>query len=166
MAMGKYAKDTKVPVYCSKSELEKTLIRYGATGFFSAWQDDPPVHQIGFKIMDGENERLVKIQLPLPAKDDPDFTITQYGHEREPHIAHQRWEKACRQKWRALNLVVKAKLEAIDSGISTVEREFLADVMLPDGTTVGDWARPQLEAAYNSGKMPALLPGMSKKRKR
>ncbi|MCF7821873.1 MAG: hypothetical protein K9M17_05480 [Mariprofundaceae bacterium] len=66
-----------------------------------------------------------------------------------------------RQAWRALNLVVKAKLEAVESGITTFEDEFLAHIMLPDGSTVGHLMRPQLEAAYDSGSMPKGLPGLT-----
>jgi hypothetical protein len=66
------------------------------------------------------------------------------------------------QRWRALALVIKAKLEAVAAGITTVEQEFLAHIVLPDGhTTVGTWMAPQLAAAYDAGTMPALLPGVS-----
>jgi hypothetical protein len=58
-----------------------------------------------------------------------------------------------------LVLVVKAKLEAIELGISTVEREFLADVYLPSGQTVHAYLCASLREAYSSGKMPPLLGG-------
>lgn len=58
-----------------------------------------------------------------------------------------------------LALVIKAKLEAVAAGITSFEDEFLAHIMLPSGGTVGEWARPQLEVAYSTGAMPALLPG-------
>ena len=62
---------------------------------------------------------------------------------------------------RALLLVIKAKLEAVHQGISTLEREFLADTIMPDGQTVAEWAEPQLAKAYESGQMPKLLPDYS-----
>lgn len=31
--------------------------------------------------------------------------------------------------------------------------------MLPNGTTVGQWIAPQVAEAYESGTMPALMPG-------
>jgi hypothetical protein len=44
--------------------------------------------------------------------------------------------------------------------ITTVEEEFLAHIVLPNGKgTVGDWLMPQIDKAYESGKMPPLLPG-------
>lgn len=58
----------------------------------------------------------------------------------------------------ALALVVKAKLEAVESGISTFEQEFMAHIVLPNGQTTGQWMIPQIEAAYKTGTMPALLP--------
>jgi len=59
---------------------------------------------------------------------------------------------------------VKAKLEAVETGIVSLEEEFLAHVVLPDGSTVGQWAEPQLAELYGRGDMPALLPGMGDRR--
>jgi len=69
------------------------------------------------------------------------------------------WEQACRTRWRAILLILKAKFEAISAGITTVEREFLSDTVMANGDTVGQWIQPQLEAMYQSGTMPLLLPG-------
>ncbi|MGI3901256.1 MAG: hypothetical protein ACRYGP_13770 [Janthinobacterium lividum] len=66
-----------------------------------------------------------------------------------------------RAKWRALLLVIKAKIEAIHQGISSLEREFLADTIMPDGQTVAEWVEPQLAKAFDSGQMPKLLPDYS-----
>ena len=56
--------------------------------------------------------------------------MSRHKNEYDRHLvdektAHGRWEQACRQRWRALALVIKAKLEAIDAEISTFEEEFL-----------------------------------------
>jgi hypothetical protein len=92
-----------------------------------------------------------------------DFKYTDAGRLRSADSQSSAWEQAGRQKWRALVLVIKAKLEAVEAGIVTFEEEFLAHIMLPDGRTVGEWTRPQLEAVYSDGSMPALLPGGTKK---
>ena len=55
-------------------------------------------------------------------------------------------------------LIVKVKLEAVESGISTIEREFFYDVVLPNGTTLGEFMAPQIETVYQTGEMPPLLP--------
>jgi hypothetical protein len=37
---------------------------------------------------------------------------------------------------------------------------YLAPIVLPDGKgTVGDWLMPQVDKAYESSKLPPLLPG-------
>lgn len=60
---------------------------------------------------------------------------------------------------RSLCLCVKAKLEAVESGISSFESEFLAHFVVPGGKTFGEIAIPQLEEARISGKLPQLLLG-------
>ena len=104
-------------------------------------------------------DRQIRFILPLPSKDEKQFWYTpERRNKRSDEQAYAAWEQACRSKWRSLFLIIKAKLEAVESGISTVEREFFYDIVLPDGKTVGEWMAPQLEAAYESGKMPPLLP--------
>lgn len=66
-------------------------------------------------------------------------------------------EQENRQRWRALCLAIKAKLEAVQSGITTFEDEFMAHIMLPGGKTVSEMAAPVIENAYKSGKVPTLL---------
>ena len=53
-----------------------------------------------------------------------------------------------------LLLVIKAKLEAVASGISTIEKEFLADIVMPDGSTVNEWMRPQFALMLERDAMP------------
>jgi len=96
--------------------------------------------------------------LPLPDRKERRFTHHSRG-PRDPEVAEQFYEQGCRASWRALLLIVKAKLEAVAARISTIEREFLADVVLPDRSTVGEWVRPQLAQVYERADMPALLPG-------
>jgi hypothetical protein len=47
----------------------------------------------------------------------------------------------------------------VDDGISTIEREFLADIMTPNGETVGDRLIPQIEEISRGRMLPALIPG-------
>lgn len=147
----KYAENTNVSSEISRLEIEKTLIRYGAEQF--AYGTLPGKAIIAFAMQN----RQVKIILPLPKKEDFRYTPGR-RIERTEKSQYEAWEQACRQRWRALHLVIKAKLEAIEDGISTFDKEFLSDVVLPDGRTAGDFLLPQLAAAYESGKMPATLP--------
>ena len=149
---GRYAADTKVSSESSRAEIERTLVRYGASAFAYGWDHDEARARIQFRIVG----RFVRMTLPLP--DYNDFWKTpERGLTRSEAAQKAAYEQAVRQRWRALALVVKAKLEAVDAGISTIEREFLADVLLPDGTTLGEWSAPALEAAYASGRMPTNI---------
>ena len=44
-------------------------------------------------------------------------------------------------------------------GITTIEQEFLADMVMPGDVTVGEALLPRLDDALNTGRMPDLLPG-------
>lgn len=153
--MPTYAAETSVPAERSRAEIERTLVRFGATGFLYGWDGNNAL--IGFEM----GGRQIKFLLPLPSPNDRAFTHTTRFQARTQKQAREAYEKAIRQRWRALALVVKAKLEAVESGIATFEEEFLAYIALPDGRTFGNWARPQIEHVYGTGGMPALMPGVS-----
>ena len=140
MTAGRYASRTEVPASRSRQDIESTLRRYGADQFISGYDVDHAM--IGFRLQG----RMIRLAIPMP-------------HRRD-YRTQQQADQAERQRWRALLLVVKAKLEAVEVGISTLEQEFLAGVILPDGSTVGQWIQPQIEAAYTDGHMPALLPAL------
>lgn len=148
-----YAENTSVPADRSRNEIERTLQRYGADAFSYGWEGDMAV--IAFRA----GGRMVRFTLTMPDKADADFTRSPSGRKaRTDEQALKAWEQATRQRWRALALVVKAKLEAVESGITTFEEEFMAHILLPDGTTVGQFMGPQIETAYETGDMPSLLP--------
>lgn len=147
-----YAENTSVPADRSRAEIERTLQRYGASQFMYGYDEQ---HSMVAFAMAGRQVRFV---LPMPDKNDPRFTMTPSGRERrDPSSMLAEYEKATRQRWRALALVIKAKLEAVEAGITVFEDEFLAHIVLPDGTTAGDWMRPQIAKAYEKGSMPAKL---------
>ncbi len=148
--MGKYAANTNVSSELSRIEIEKTLIRYGADNFAYAMTAGKAL--IGFTMKGIQ----IKFILPLPTKEE--FRLTPTGRERSENSQYEAWEQACRQRWRALNLVIKAKLEAVECGISIFEDEFMANIVLPGGQTVGDFMKPQIEQAYISGAVPKMLP--------
>ena len=153
--MARYAEDTSVSMERSRAEIERTLARYGASSFLYGWDGNRAV--IGFMA----HGRRIKFVLDLPDPADKQFTLTpSYKWERTKEQATQAWEQACRQRWRALALVIKAKLEAIEAGITSFEDEFLPHTMLPDGRTVAEWMQPQVEQVYLTGRMPPLLPGL------
>jgi hypothetical protein len=149
----RYAARTDVTPDRSRSEIERALVKYGATGFAYMWEGENQA--IAFKIHD----RHIRIILPLPSLADFQYTATKQRRSASGQKAA--YDQAVRQRWRALVLIVKAKLEAIEGGISTIEREFMADVVMPNNQTIGQWLQPQIESAYTTGRMPPLLPGAS-----
>jgi hypothetical protein len=151
--MTRYAATTAVSSEHRRAEIERTLRRYGADGFAYATQRDRAMVEF---IMTG---RRIRFTLTLPDRTDERFTQTPTGRDRSPAAVEKEYEQAVRQSWAALALVIKAKLEAIEAGISTVDSEFLAAIVLPDGGTVGERTVPQLDAAYAGNGLPALMPG-------
>src|SRR5215472_1931263 len=105
--------------------------------------------------------RRIMFELPRPSADEKQFVRDGRGSVRTPKRRMEVWEQAYRQRWRALALVIKAKLEAVESGITSLEDEFLAHIMMPDGKTVADHVRPRIAIAYEQGNMTPLLPGPS-----
>lgn len=129
--MAKYAQNTKVPAIRSREEVEQILKRYGASHFGFATM--PGVVMLAFE----SRGRRVRFKVPVP---DP---------EKAP--------QAHRQKWRAVVLAIKSKLESVESGIEQFDEAFMAQIVLPDGRTMGEFAQPQIAKAYASGQMPPLL---------
>lgn len=152
--MTKYAEQTSVPSDRSRAEIEATLRRYGADQFMYGWDREQAL--ICFR---AEN-RQVRFRLPLPSPADNEIYLTPTGRERSPGQREAAYEQAVRQRWRALALVIKAKLEAVETGITVFEDEFMAHIMLPNGSTVSEWMTPQIAHAYETGQMPSMMPAL------
>lgn len=143
-----YATSTDVPIERSRVELERTLARYGATSF--AYMTEAHRAMIAFKA----HGKAVRFLLPLPVPND--YLKNAAGARRTALQMNQACEQASRSRWRALNLCVKAKLEAVECGITSFEEEFLAHFVLPNGRTMGETAIPMIEEATKTGKIPSL----------
>src|SRR5262245_21403787 len=113
--MTRFAQNTSVSVEKSRAEIQKMITRYGATS--TAFMNGPGRAMILFEC----KERRVMFNLPLPSQDDKRFHRDGRGALRTPQKRYDAWEQACRQRWRALALVIKAKLEAVESGITSFE---------------------------------------------
>lgn len=155
--MGSYAEGTEVSVERTKAEIEKVLTKYGADQYLSGWDTGDSAAFVAFRA----HGKHIKFRLELPHKDDKAFKFTPHRrYIRRPDEAIKAWEQACRARWRSLLIVIKAKLEAVNAGITVFEDEFLAQIVLPDGQTAGEWLRPQIKMAYENGQMPRALVGI------
>jgi hypothetical protein len=123
-----YARNTRVTVEKSRAEIERTVRKYGASGFVSGWQGDR------VKIEFLCRNRHIRMVMSEPPAEQPK-----------------------RSKWRSLLLLVKAKLEAVDAKITTFEEAFLGDIVMPDGRTVYEATREPIKIAYERKEMPTLL---------
>lgn len=151
--MSIYAKNTMVSVEKSRAEIESILSRYGATAFAYATQQDKAMIQFH------ADDRRIMFVLNLPDRKDRRFTHTRGGKgssEWKDERAYQLWEQACRQIWRSLALIIKAKLEAIERGITTFEDEFMARIVMPGGKTLAEHMKPVIENSYKTGKFQPL----------
>ena len=135
--MARYAKKTTVPVARSKQNIEELLESYGIEESFSG--RSPRGDGIGWKY----KGKVYKMSVPVPSKDDK--TDKQY-------------EQEMRQRWRILYMSMKMKFEEIDAGVISFEDQFLAQMSLPDGSTVADFMRlPENLKRIERTQMPKLL---------
>jgi hypothetical protein len=149
--MAQYAENTAVVSEKSRMEIERILQRYGAEDF--AYASKQTSAMIAFTAQG----RMVRFTVELPNRAARQFTLTPTGRARSATQVAEEYEQAVRQRWRALALVVKAKLEAVESGIFTFEQEFMPHIVLPGGQTVYEQAAPVLERAYAQGVPLQLL---------
>lgn len=137
-----YAATTTVPFERSISEIVTLVKRAGANQI--GQQDLEDRFIIAFKLVD----RLIKFTLPM---------VTEYaGPEKAGNgkaiDAARKIEQHNRQRGRALLLVIKAKLESVESGIETIEQAFLANVVLSNGETVYDRVSQPIALEYREGR--------------
>ena len=150
-----YATDTKVSIARTRAEIDALLEKAGATHIGSMTEPDAALVLF---VLEG---RRIAFRLPLPARDEFSVGKVNQHQERyrsEPEIT-KAWEKACRSRWRALLLCIRAKLESVEAGIETVDEAFLAHVMTPDGRRFAEVAVPAITQAYADGGVPRLTFG-------
>lgn len=151
--MTQYARGTDVSVDRTRAELERLLTAHGATGFGYGWESGH--HRVVFRVAD----RMIRLEVSEPGR--AEFTRTPTGLSRSEAQITERVFAETRRRWRSLLLVTKARFVAIEDGVMTLEQAFMADVVLPDGQTVSEWLHPQLDTAYATAEMPALMPAAS-----
>jgi hypothetical protein len=149
--MARFAENTTVSPERSQAELQRILERYGANQIGVAY-DNSRVRVEFFA-----NARRIRFTIAIP-----DLEEFKYDSRKRPRTAAMmqsaRYAEK-RRRWRALVLAVKAKLEVVESEIATFEEEFAAHIVLPDGSTVAEYLIPSIAEAYETGRVPALLPG-------
>lgn len=146
-----FAADTEVPIDRSQAQIKSLLIAYGAveTGIYESGAR----HVVAW----GMQGMRLRMGFAVPALEA--FAVDGRKHARSVPERQVALDKELRRLWRALLLVLKAKLEATRSGIVSFEDEFMPHIILPGGSTMGEQLRPQLAQIAASGKLPPLLEG-------
>jgi hypothetical protein len=134
-----YARGTTVSVEHTRADVERLLAKHGATKRMVFADDEKSTASIGFAIRGAH----YRIDLPLP--------------ERKKFRDGKRHEQACRERWRLVLLALKSKLELVSLGGSTIEREFMADLVLENGRTLHQ-ELPELIRRGLVGDAPPMLP--------
>jgi len=145
----RYAENTNVSLERSQEEIKKILRKYEADKF-GIMEERTQAHLM-FEF------RGLLIQMTVKFPDVSEFAHTPTGKMRTKSAIETALNQGIKQRWRALNLAVKAKLEAVEIGISTIEQEFMAFVMMPDGRNLSDHILPDIRKIASTGNMPKMI---------
>jgi hypothetical protein len=146
-----YAENTSVPVEKSRTEIEKLLQKHRCAKFMAGVDNEAHRATVQFQA----HNRIIRFEIALPDPKDPQFKKIKNSYlQRTAAGVAKLVEQVERSRWRALLLVIKAKLEAVESNIATFEEEFMAHIVLPNDQTVGQWVLPEVAQIYKTGRMP------------
>jgi hypothetical protein len=135
-----YAVDTSVPVERSKSQIEALLTKHGAEGYHTGWQAPTPNDPGWDAVEFAWKGKVIRFRISRP-------TAKQLASRRRSGRDIQRaLEQQSRSRWRVLFLVIKAKLEAVEAGVSVFEEEFMSFIVTASGRTVGEILLPRLSS--------------------
>ncbi len=151
----RFAQGTSVSVAKSRTEIEALVTRHGADQFMAAGDARRAI------IVFRAHELLIQFVLALPDPRNAEFTCHPRNRYRlrPKHLAEKAYQAELRRLWRALALVIKAKLEAATSGIESFESAFLANIVTDTGETVGETMLPRIARIRGVVSMPQLPAG-------
>lgn len=140
----RFAEGTTVSVETSRGEISGILSKHGVMS--QMWGSEPHGDVLQFSL----NGRSFRFTMKRPTaeeireRDSRDYV---YPHNVDWEAkAFAEW----RRRWRATVLLLKAKLEFIDGGDSSLEREFMPYMLTASGRTIGELIEagevPMLEA--------------------
>lgn len=153
--MGLYAAGTTVSPAKTQADIQQVLTRFGATSFACGFTPEAAAVEFGI------DDRRYRIRLPLPDPDADAFWRKTSYSRRTPAEAKNRYEAEVRRRWRSLLLIIKSRLEAAATGISTIADEFALAAVLPDGRTAAEHVLPAIEHAYSTGVLPPIMGGLT-----
>jgi len=144
----RYAEGTTVTVASSRGEITGILAKHGCDRM--AWGTAPEGDTLQFTL--GGHLFRFTITNPTP------FALRERDGGQYTYPDNVNWqvkaEQEWRRRWRAHVLLIKAKLEFIEGGDTTLEREFLPYTVLQSGQTLGEF--------IDGGGLPLLTAGAAR----
>ncbi len=141
----RFAEDTRVTVASSRGEITGILTAHGCDRM--AWGTAPEGDTLQFTL----GGRLFRFTIGKPTWEE---IRGRFVNQKDLAGRELAVDAEWRRRWRAHVLLIKAKLEFIEGGDTTLEREFLPYAVLKNGQTVAE-----LVAA---GGLPMLAAGAAR----
>jgi hypothetical protein len=135
--------DTSVPIERTKEAIRSLLRKYeGVRGF--QFREDWGTDTIGFefgRLEKGKDADGKAVEVPVVVK-----MMIHVAHEgrKKSQYSGKDWEQRERQVWRALYHYLKSQLEAVEFGLRSFTDAFMADIVMREGRTIGDYVRGAL----------------------
>ena len=153
-----YAKGTTVDVSKSRAEIDHVLTKNGASSVGILNDSDKAVAVVAFTIRGAK----FRLEIPLPSMAEVDKAAKSkqwFSWDETKRLAWKRVELAQRERerWRAVLLLIKSKLEIVRIGLSSVEREFMADLVLPSGQRAEAFFAEAIRRGLEGGDVPPML---------
>lgn len=150
----RYAEGTTTTVNASRNEIEALVRKFGAHQILAYEDKERAIVQFTAR------DRMVRLTLAVPSEESMSRTPT--GLQRSVGALAEAKDKEMKRLWRALVLLVRAKITAVNEEIVTFEEEFLSHVVMADGKTVYEHSKENIRLSYESGHSQTLLPDFSK----
>lgn len=136
--VSKFAAKTTVSAAKTQVDIQLLLKMHKATDVATGEKGESAV--VTFKV----NQRRFRMNFAYPEVQT--FARTGGRAVRTPAQQKAARDQEIRRLWRALFLIIKGKLEALESGIVTLEEEFLPYIVTEDGQTLYERIKPRLDS--------------------
>lgn len=141
-----FSKGSKVSADQTLGEIRRLLRQFGAGPVVFGDSDDRI--SVGFEM----ETRSIRFVVPLPEPGgEVLLRIANSNRTRTRPQTDAEYQQIIRSRWRALLLVIKAKLESVHSEIETFDEAFMAEIVMqsddpryPNGVTMAEFFLPML----------------------
>lgn len=131
--MPRYAEGTKVPVEASRGELTGILAKHGVQRM--AWMTEPGGDVLQFEL----EGNAYRFKIDRPTLDEVrDRYVAEGGRWNLVYDEQAKVDAEWRRRWRAHVLLLKAKLEFVAGGDTTLENEFMPALVVKGGKTLAE----------------------------